>query len=222
MNNTSARLGMLVAVVVIVALLAGTWFVGIGPRLSEAAAADAERESVETLNAGHEATLKRLEELDAELPALLEELDELRAAFPADSGFPDYFREVEAVAAAAGVTARVVGFEGPELYVPSEAQTDNAELQAALGSVSPDNFLTLSVTLEIEGAHAGVLDAISRLQATQRYVLIHDVALPDGLLAADAPSTATLTGQLFILRDASAVVPSPESEQVPGETVSAN
>lgn len=222
MNNATSRLGILVASVVIVALLAGTWFLGIGPRLAEASAADSERETVETANTGHEATLARLEKLDADLPALREELAVLRAAFPADSAFAAYYREVEAIGAATGVTINVLGFEGPELYVPAEVETANSQLQAALGSVSPDNFATHSVTIQIEGAYPAVLDAITRMQATQRYVLLHDVSLPEGLVAGEGAASATLTGQMFLLRDASAAPVTDQPEAPSDESVTVN
>lgn len=200
--NANARLGVLVAVIVILGLLAGTWFVGISPRLAEAAAAETERASVANINTAHEATIKRLQALDRELPQLERELEDLRSAFPAESGYSAYLRELEAIGAETGTTIRIFVFEGPELYIPVEHATSNAELQAALASVTPETFHTLVVKLEIDGSNEGILSAIARLQETQRYALLHDIELPSGLVPGNASSTATLTGQLFILRDA--------------------
>lgn len=201
MNNGTARFGILIAVVVIAALLAGTWFVGIGPRLNEVAAADDEREGVELVNRGHESTLERLRLLNDDLPALKEELDVLRAAFPGSPDIAAYYREVESIGAISGVSVSLVGFEGPDVYEAlEETDSTNAELQAALGSVNPDNFLTMSVTIEFRGPYEGVMDAIARLQSTNRYALIHDIQLQNGLVAGDPEAVGLVTGQMFILR----------------------
>jgi Tfp pilus assembly protein PilO len=83
MNNP--RFATLLAVLVVVALVAGTWFLGIAPRLAEAATANTDRETVEAQNRAHQAELDRLLELNDRLPELQAELAEIRTAIPGDA-----------------------------------------------------------------------------------------------------------------------------------------
>jgi hypothetical protein len=218
MNNGSARFGIVIAVIVITALLAGTWFVGIGPRLSEVAAADNEREGVELINRGHESTLERLRLLNDRLPELQAELAEIRTAIPGDADAARFYRELEAISAATGVRFDTISLSVPVPYMVEAAVEGsdpaagiNPDAAAAMGSVDETNFYTLTAQFGITGAYAAVIDAIALLQSNPRFVLVHGVSIDEGLAAGDAPVSASLDGQLFVLLSSSDVV-SPAAE----------
>jgi hypothetical protein len=75
----------------------------------------------------------------------------------------------------------------------------NPDAAAAMGSVDETNFYTLTAQFGITGAYAAVIDAIALLQSNPRFVLVHGVSIDEGLAAGDAPVSASLDGQLFLL-----------------------
>lgn len=214
--STNSRFAGIIAVVAIIALLAGTWFIGVAPRLDEARVAEGDRDAAVAQNTIHAARLESLRQLDSELPALLEELSGLTVVVPGDTAFPDYLRQVEAIGVATGVAITVIGFDGPTLYAgPEDDESGDTELAAARQSVNPGNFLTLGVTIQLAGPHGGVLAAIDALQSTGRFTLVHDITLPMGFVGEGDGVEATVSGQLFILRDGG--VPAVTAEE-PGES----
>lgn len=212
MNSTS-RLTTLVAVVVIVAILAATWFVGIAPRLGEIAKADDDRETIELQNEAHEATLRGLEELAEREDELNDDLEALRASIPDDVELSTILRRLDGVAESTGTTIKVLSMVGPEPFAPLDpaveaeagAGTSNAitdpEYVAALGSVTAENFYTIALTFEVIGDYAQTMAAVEQVQLSERFTLVTDVVFKAG-------EATVITGQLFIARDA-ADVPEP-------------
>ncbi|WP_403022884.1 hypothetical protein [Salinibacterium sp. GXW1014] len=207
--NSIKRLSILIAVVVIAGLLAGTWFVAISPRLAEARAADDERETVETQNAIHETTLKGLMELADREEELEADLELVRASIPDDIELSAILRRLDAVAEATGTIIKVTGLEGPTRYAPLEAAAETAEASGpsadpeyadALGSVTPENFFTIALTFEIIGDHLQMLAAVEQLQLSERLTLVGDVKYKAG-------ESTVVTGQMFVLLDAGTVIP---------------
>lgn len=221
LSNT--RFAALLTVIVIFALLAGTWFVGIGPKLSEAAAADDERSTVEGQNVAHQAQLDRLIEIDANLPTLEAELADLRLAIPGAPETSAFYRQLDAIAAATGVRftdislTNVVAYSAEEALVSedgAEAETQEIPgLAEALSAVSADNFLIIDAQFGLAGSYAGVMDALSMLQTGERFVLVSGLNIEEGLRGPDEPVSANFTGQLFVLLDSSGVAPA--TEEVP-------
>lgn len=193
----ASRLSAIIATLAIGGILAVTWFLGIGPRISEISTANDDRESVEVLNTAHERTLTQLMAID--VPALETDLVDLRLAVPAKAGLADYYREVNSIAQAHGVTITLAGLNGPTRYVGSEAAVENAELAAALGTVSPDNFVLFDADFELTGVNSAVLDAIAAMQTSQRYGLVHNVELPEMAGDLGASIGATVRVQIFML-----------------------
>lgn len=219
----NTRFTILLAVIVMVAIVAGTFLLGISPRLSESAAADEERETVEAQNAVHQAELDRLIDLNERLTELQAELAQIRTAIPGAADTSRFYRELEAIAAATGVRFTNIALSVPEAYGGGEEADPEAapayelhpELTAALGSVSENNFFVIPAQFGITGGYTQVLEALSRLQNNPRYVLVHGVTIEEGLPGGDAEVTANLEGQLFILLDEADVRVAPEPEAAP-------
>ncbi|TQL41915.1 hypothetical protein FB562_2501 [Homoserinimonas aerilata] len=221
LSNT--RFAALLTVIVILALLAGTWFVGIGPRLAEVAAADNERATVEGQNAAHQAELDRLIGIDANLSTLEAELAELRLAIPGTPETSVFYRQLDAIAAATGVRftdislTNVAAYETPEAVViddgaEAEAEVDQIPgLAEALAAVSADNFLIIDAQFGLAGSYAGVMDALSMLQTGERFVLVSGLNIEEGLRGPDEAVSANFTGQLFVLLDSTGVAPAAEA-----------
>lgn len=214
MNAT--RLWTLGSIVAIVALLVGTWFAGISPRLAEAATANTERTSVEFLNAKHAATLEALRVQFADISDLNADLDDIRAAIPATDDTAELFRQLHTLAGANGITVEEVTLSLPERFVaPAEPPADT-QLAAALGSLTPENFLAVELEQTVLGTYAGVMNYIAALQSGERAYLIYDITMDAGMPAADTVVEVKFTGQVFVLLDGVAAGV-PEEAAVPTE-----
>lgn len=203
MNGT--RLWTLGAILLIVALVAGTWFIGMAPRLTEAAQANDERESVEQQNLVHEATLAVLQQQFDGVEVLQKELDEMQVALPGGLDLPELINEVNRVSGASGVVVTSLTLGIPTPYVPTaDATQAGPQFAAAIAGIAPENLLIIPLDLAVSGTHGGVLAFVSSLQSGNRLVLVHDLALTSGAMSDDSPVDYTLSSQLFVLLDSSA------------------
>lgn len=216
----TARLWMLGSVVVIIALLVGTWFVGISPRLAEAAIANNERATVEAQNAAHQATLASLKTQFEGISDLRSDLEGLRVAVPADADTADLIRQLNAYATSAGVTITGITLSPPERFAAPAEPPSDTELAGALTSVNPENFLTVRVEIDVAGPYANVMAFVSNVQAGERAFLVHDLTLDSGIPAADSSVEMSFSGQVFVLLDGVPAVAEGEGAAA-GETVPA-
>ncbi|WHP17782.1 hypothetical protein [Cellulomonas sp. ES6] len=111
-------------------LMAGTWFLGVSPALSDASDTRIQTESVEAQNAGLQA---KLDALVADAPNLSQyeaQLETLRAGIPTDADLTEYLRRIDEVAAARGVTVTSVTPGVPTGVVPSQSQLDGSAAPA--------------------------------------------------------------------------------------------
>lgn len=200
----SSRLWTLGSIIVIIGLIAGTWFVGISPQLAEAAKANTERAGVEQLNARHAITLESLKMQFEGIDELREQLTELQLAVPEADETASLLRQMQSFADSAGVIVTDLTLSSPERFAaPADTPADE-ELAAALGSVTPDNFLVISVEQTVAGTHAAVMNYVNALQTGQRAFLVHDVNLGSGLPSGDTQVEVELTGQIFVLLSSAA------------------
>lgn len=207
------------AVLVMVAVLALGWFLGIDPRLADARAADAERAQVERDNLAHEQTLAELARLERNLPALEAELAGLRAALPTDAAIPPLIGELDDLAVRNGM--EIVSFT---IDAPAEVEAEAAAQQqggaaeadgtddAASGEASPEpvrasvttspaqipaGVVSIPVTVEVQGSPDGLAGFIESVQTGKRLFLLTDLDITwDG-----GGSTGTLTGLVYVLAE---------------------
>lgn len=210
-----SRLWIIGSVLVIMALIALGWFVGISPKLTEANQADTERQSIETVNAAHAATLAKLEVLDEQLPDLEETLAELRKALPDDAAISTLLGQLNSIAEQNGVQLTSFTAEAPAEFaaaVPQPVSSDPggtnpaAETEptaavpaAAVAPVSAGSseFITIPVNVTITGAALGVAGFIESLQFGDRLVLVTDLQI-----TTDASGgTSSIDGFIYVLRD---------------------
>jgi len=211
----ASRLWTIGSILVIVVIVAGTWFVGISPQLASASAANDSRAAVEAQNEVHEATLLSLEKQFDDIEALRAELAEARKAVPADAGLPELFRQVHRTAAANGVTVSALAFADPTPYVPLEGAALDPEVAAAMVSASSGSFLVISVDVTVLGPYQDVMAFVTNLQSGERLMLVHDLTLVEGEMAADSEVQLKLTGQVFVLTEAVATPAADSAEPTP-------
>lgn len=204
-----SRIWSILTVIVIVAIVAGTWFLGIGPRLSEAATADSDRVAVEDQNALHEIKIEGLKQLNDNIATLEQELAVVRGSVPQRLDAMGLLRQLEATAVRTGVSLGMLTFTEAAGFEPPAELPEDPQLTGAISSLSNSGLVLFSATQKVVGPRAAVLEFLSAIQNDQRLMLVYEVDLPDGLLAADSVIEATFTMQMFVLTGVPTVVEEP-------------
>lgn len=199
---STLRLWVIGAVLTSVVIIALGWLLGVSPRLAEAAAADDERQSVETVNAGYEATLVELQRLSDELPALTAQLDELRLSIPAEPGLSPLLGQLNALAEASGVFLDSVIASPPALF-PEET----------LEGSGVNALVVLPVSIEASGPGVALDGFIREVQFGERLILVTSIELTEDPVA----GSVIITGFIFVLPPDGAALP---TEEATGETPS--
>lgn len=175
MNAASSRIWTLATVFVMILVVALGWFLGISPKLADAARFDAERRSVEAQNDVARATIAQLE-LDFEnIDELREQIEELRDEFPTDAAYDTAVEELLATMITAGLTLQNVGINEP---APTTAAT-LAEGETAPepeidgdGVLPTGSLLRISVSVTVNGPLSSTLAFIETLQTSPRFSIV--------------------------------------------------
>ncbi|WP_157157211.1 type 4a pilus biogenesis protein PilO [Diaminobutyricimonas sp. LJ205] len=214
-----SRLWIVGSVMVMVALVALGWFVGIAPKLAEASAADQERTSVANANLVHEALVGELKRLNDDLPVLQAELAEVRKAMPDDPAIATLLGQLNELANGSGVVitsftastpADVVSVPvaaPPAGETPADgAPADGTAAAAAAPSTTPapvtiagSQFVSIPVSISVNGDPANAASFIKSLQFGERLVLITDLTMTAP--TEEAVGVSTFNGFIYVLRD---------------------
>jgi Tfp pilus assembly protein PilO len=180
------------------AIVALGWFLGVQPRLADAAAAEAERENVVATNEGLEVQLAQLKKEFEQIDDLRAEVAELRASIPGDADYSGFVAELNGLSGAtgAGVTRLSIGDaswyanaaaeQPPAAETPAppagSASADGASTPVADGSpvqipidsslVNGSNFVAIPVTIELSGDYAQATALMGALQKDKRLFLV--------------------------------------------------
>jgi len=194
---STLRLWVIGAVLIAVVVGAIGWFLGISPRLTEAAAAETERQSVIAVNAGYEEDLANLRELSERLPELQAELDEIRVSIPEEPELPDFLGQLNALAGNSGVALTDVTAETPELI--------DADIVEAAGVT---DLVAIPVLIKANGTSDNLTTFLEQIQFGERLMFARIFKLEGG---SDA-STIEIGGYVFVLPKEGQAVPTAVDE----------
>lgn len=214
MNN---RYWIFGTVVIVGAVAALGWLLGIQPALQQAAATDAARADVQAQNAVYELQLAQLRADYENIDALRAEVEALRVAIPNHADYAGFVAELNGLAGATGTTVASVVIGDATWYTAAAPSAETAppasgEVPAAGASAqaagpsaaageqviplpSPDgtingsNFIAIPVQLKVEGDY---LSFISALQSNQRLFLVTG-------FTAEGEGPKTVSGLLYVL-----------------------
>ena len=215
------RLWVIGSVTLIGVLLVAGWFLGAQPLVAGAAAADAERAGIDTQNTAQQAIITQLAADNDKLPALKEDYTALLASIPGGSSTSGFIKGLSELAAASGVAldgftvgesqAYTVPASGA-VVTPDPSATVDPEAPVAepiaVGSVAvtsplitPENFVGISVGVDLTGEYSAVLAFIKGLQTGDRLVLVNEITT--ARVADDSASTAVtahIGGLIYVLK----------------------
>lgn len=199
----SNRIWILGTAVVVVAVLALGYLLGISPKLTELAAAEAQLQAVRAQNAQHQADLTALREEFEHIDELRDQLDELETAIPSHLGLPDFIRQLNTLAAATGVTIDSIDTGQPQTYNPPAVPGTMLDEDGNVVELppAPANLLTVNILIKVKGSALGVQLFNDGLQKGERLFLVTgfvvkalgEVAPSDD---EDAPPPPTFEGEV--------------------------
>lgn len=207
MNN---KLWIVIAAVLGVGVLAMGWFLGVSPKLDEMYAANEQRASVEAQNRLHEARVAELKKQFEQIDELKEELSALQVALPRGDELSTFLGQLHELEASSGVVlTRFVASDGQRYAAAAGATTD--------ALVTKDNFIAITIDLNVRGTREQVIDFLSDLQYGKRLFLVTKLTVAqdtgEGIATDDGDTvtayTGAITGFVYVLVDPSAPPPSP-------------
>ena len=224
--QASNRLWVIGAVLLTAAIVAMGWFLGVSPKLGEAAAADQQRSTVVDQNVAHERETAKIKKQYEQLPELKTQLAVLRAAVPAGDDLSTFLGELHQLEQQNQVSLTSFSAGDGQPYVPpaapaatdakagTDATTEAAKSAAETatstpavpGSTSPlvtaDNFVAIPVTVMVTGSHEQAMNFIQGLQSGNRLFLVTDLTMTQ---QEDSEAyEAKITGFVYVVLDSSA------------------
>ncbi len=194
------RIWVLITVVLCGALLAGGWFVGVSPQLTNMATTASQRATVKVDNDGLRAQIASLAEAKENMPALTAQLESLKSAIPSRVSGSSFVASLDQIAAASSSTLTSFTLSEPIGYAPLGTAPEDAPSPASDDSISASNFVIVPIQATVSGSDAAVTDFLARLQNASRLVLITDVqkTVDD---AESGSVSLSVGGAMFVLSD---------------------
>ena len=211
------RLWVVGSVLVMAAILALGFVLGIQPQLAAASAANLDRATVEATNAEQSAVLAQLKEDFAGLEAVRAELAPLALSVPSGTEMPAFVTQLSELAAQSEVTLTAITVADalayapvvapvvadPAAEVPAEGEDTASEPVPAEAAAAPiatagvppvtdpritaSSFASLAVQITIKGDYNRVLVFVNGLQTGTRLVLVSGLSTVEADPSAGAP-----------------------------------
>lgn len=201
---TGTRIWALGTAVVIVAVLALGYLLGVSPMLTRLSAAEQELASTEASNQAQQTTLQVMKTQYEDLESLENDLEVLRISIPGaiDSDFVYGLLDGYQQGTMTHVTAITTG-EAQPYGVAVDGQPIVTEGEpAATGSAAIPNLYTVPVTITFSDTPTAlVLAYVASLQRGPRLFLVTSLASGEG---ENGGATSTVTAFMFILADPNA------------------
>lgn len=229
MNTASTRVWTFAAVIIMIAVVALGWFLGIAPKLAEAARFDAERLAVQGQNELSRATIAQLEADFENIDELKDELALLRAQFPTQAQYDDAVEEF-----VTSILAQDLVLQNLQINEPSPSSPEVLDPGASApepeingdGVLPAGSLLQVSVSITVQGPLSSTLLFIDALQASPRF----DV-MPTFIYGADGGGgvgETTITLVIYVISgedlvdvepiEPAPVEPEPSATPTPGVT----
>lgn len=208
-----------VALVALVAVALG-WVLGISPLLTQADLASSQAQAADSQNAAQQASLVKLKGQYDKLPELRAELEKLQLAVPETANLDDFLDQLQAIAQSTGVTITAFTAAEGTLYgggtsaTAPAAPAPTATATPAPGGASAtspsgtttsasitDRLFSVPVTVAVQGTPEQVMAFTDASQKGIRFFLVTSDQFTG---ASSAGGGGTLTGFVFVVRDAPA------------------
>lgn len=194
------RIWVLVTLVVIAAVLGLGWLFAVSPLLTQAQAAELQRQEAELTNAAQAAALAQMKEQFAQLDELELDLEALQLSVPSDVDSDYVYALLSTYQAETGATASLVTLgDAVQFGIPVAEEVTTATPSGpsgptATGRLASDLY-TVPVTITFDATPLdSVLAFVNRLQHGPRLFLVTSVTTSN--------QASTITAYMFVIYDA--------------------
>lgn len=184
--------------IVVVAVLALGWVLGISPKLAEAAAADNTRQSVDAANTISLQELAALKKQFEGIDGIRDDLDELQKSVPVDADMPDFIRQLNSLAGANGVAIKSIDPQVATAWTKPAGPLLDGDGKPLNIAALPDGIVIIPVTIKFEGPTTGVMNFTFALQHGERLFLANAFTAAGTSDEVDL-TKAEITGWVFVL-----------------------
>jgi Tfp pilus assembly protein PilO len=177
------------AALLCIALLAASWFLLISPRRADATTIRGQAVTADAQAASLQQTITELKAEFADLPKQKTKLKAIKQQLPPKADIPAFVRQLQSLAAQAGVSLQSIVPGQPALAVAAGATTTTTTSTAS----GPGSLVTIPLTLEVSGDYFEASLFVKNLQTKiQRSYLISGFAVvPAPTVNTTATATAT-------------------------------
>lgn len=218
MSSASMRVWSFATVIVIIVVVALGWFLGISPKLAEAAQYDTDRLAVQGQNEVARAVIAQLEADFERVDELREELEKLRSEFPTQAEYDSAVEEFITTIVAEGVALQ-------NLQINEPSPTSAAVLGAGESAPAPEvdgegllpvgSLLLVSVSITVFGPLDATLSFIDELQQSPRFGIVPTWTFAAGGGGGTGETTITLNIYVVSGEDLVDVEPIAPAEPAP-------
>jgi len=196
----SNRLWLVGTAIVVIAVLALGYLLGISPKLTELAAGEASLTAVRAQNAQEQAKLLSLQEQFENIDELQEQLDELQAAIPSDVSLPDFIRQLNELAATTQVRIDSITTGLPEAYITPEVPGTmlDADRNVVPLPAAPASLITVNFSIKVSGPAGSIQNFTEGLQKGKRLFLARGLVINSVIVSAteDAEASTSFEGEI--------------------------
>jgi Tfp pilus assembly protein PilO len=190
------------AVVLALALLAGTWFLLVSPKRTEAADLQAQAESQQATNQSLETELALLKQQKKDLPEQQAALAGLRTQVPQTQALPSLVRLLDQAAEKSGVDFTTLS---PTAAVP--VMSAPGAVESADGVLPPEQLAAVNSDIVVNGGYFEIVKFVNALENLERYVLVTNMTIVESDSSGEEAGasenagdlTATLSSRVFLL-----------------------
>lgn len=173
MNSAATRIWTFSAVIAVIAIVALGWFLGISPKLAEAARFEAERIVVAGQNDLNRVTLAALQDDFNNLDEFRDQLEEIETEFPPLPQYDELSTTILTPMSSLGLVLENFLFSDPTPALP-EVVLDQ------FGQVPSGTLLRMDGAISVQGDVSSALALITAMQTAERFILITNVVHADG------------------------------------------
>ncbi len=175
MNSASMRVWSFATVLLIIVVVALGWFLGISPKLAEAARFESERLAVQGQNELTRAVIAQLEADFANIEELREELALLRAEFPTQAEYDDAVEEFITAILGTGLTLQNLQINEPSpttaAVLGPDEQVPEPEIDGD-GILPTGSLLLVNTSITVFGSLDATLAFINQIQRSPRFGIV--------------------------------------------------
>lgn len=210
-----ARMWILGAAAAMAVLLIGGWMLGVSPLLTQVTAANAQTASIQSSNTNTEAQLATLKTQYASISTLQDQLDALRLSVPEQEAASAFLNEVNATAAATGVTVQTVSIDSATLYSGGAAATATTGTTTSTATPAPvattgatatptvtsNGLVLIPVNVTVAGSFSDDQAFVTQLQSGARLLSSSGMTMSKDPTAGGLQ--ASVIGDIFTLQGSS-------------------